>query len=91
MADTNHKSQNNVFCKYKDILGKPNEGVHKYRLFGIAILDVLVVVAFVYLFTYYTNYPFWPTLAVTFFLGIFLHRLFCVRTGVDKMLFPDDA
>ena len=27
-------------CKYKDIFGKPNEGVHKYRLFNIAIVDM---------------------------------------------------
>ena len=27
-------------CKYKDIFGKPNEGVHKHRLFNIAIVDM---------------------------------------------------
>jgi hypothetical protein len=91
MTDTNHKSQNNVFCKYKDILGKPNEGVHKYRFFGFAIVDVLLVFPFVYIFTYYTNYSFWKTLVVTFLIGIFLHRLFCVRTRIDKILFPYDA
>ena len=27
-------------CKYKDILGKPKEGGHKYRFMNIAILDM---------------------------------------------------
>lgn len=27
-------------CEYKDIFGIPNEGVHSYRLFNIAIVDV---------------------------------------------------
>ena len=31
-------------CKYSDILGKPNETVHSYRLFGIAILDVIMTI-----------------------------------------------
>ena len=29
------------FCKHKDIFGKPNEGVHKYKIMNIAIVDVL--------------------------------------------------
>jgi len=30
-------------------------------------------------------------LAVLFLSGIVVHRIFCVRTGVDKMLFPEDS
>lgn len=29
-------------CKYKDALGEPGKGIHSYRLFGIAIADVLM-------------------------------------------------
>ena len=29
------------FCKYKDILGKPGEGLHSYRIYNISVLDVL--------------------------------------------------
>ena len=32
------------FCKYKDILGKPGEGVHSYRLFDIAVIDVVLTI-----------------------------------------------
>lgn len=90
MPNSNNNYQIAELCKYKDVFGKPNEGVHKYRIFGIAIVDAVFTIVFVYLFTYYSKYSFWPTLAFTFFLGIFMHRLFCVRTTLDKMLFPDD-
>ena len=31
-----------MFCKYRDIIGKVGEGIHSYRLFNIAVLDVVV-------------------------------------------------
>ena len=90
MPNSNDKNQNSGFCKYKNLLGKPKEGLRKYRIFDISIMDTVVVIAFVFGLTYFMKYSFWPTLAFTFFLGIFLHRLFCVRTGIDRMLFPDE-
>jgi hypothetical protein len=74
-------------CKYKDILGKPNQGVHSYRIFNIAIVDVLLTILGAYLISYFSNYKFIYTLIGMFILGIVLHRLFCVRTTVDKLLF----
>lgn len=74
-------------CKYKDILGKPNQGVHSYRIFNIAIVDVLLTILGAYLISYFSNYNFIYTLIGMFILGIVLHRLFCVRTTVDKLLF----
>ena len=32
------------FCKYKDLFGKPGEGVHSYRIFNIAIVDVILTI-----------------------------------------------
>jgi len=29
------------FCKYKDSLGIPKKGLHSYRVYDIAIMDVL--------------------------------------------------
>ena len=74
-------------CKYKDILGKPNQGVHSYRIFNIAIVDVLLTILGAYILSIFTNYKFIYTLIGMFILGIILHRLFCVRTTVDKLLF----
>jgi hypothetical protein len=39
----------NPLCKYKDMFGKPNTGVHKYRLFNIAVVDVLATIAVAFL------------------------------------------
>jgi len=79
----------NPLCKYKDLFGKPKEGLRKYRIAGIAILDTLVVIMIGILFSYMTGTPLLPTLAVLFISGIIVHRLFCVRTGIDRILFPD--
>ena len=38
-----------MLCKYKDILGKVGQGVHSYRLFGIAIVDVLLTILGAYI------------------------------------------
>ena len=76
-------------CKYKDIFGQPGKGVHQYRIFDIAIVDVLVVVLFGWIISYVTHYRLAYVLAGVFLLGIVAHRLFCVRTKVDRLLFPD--
>ena len=74
-------------CKYKDIFGKPNQGLHKYRIFNIAIVDVLLTILAAYIISYFTNYELIYTLIFMFILGIISHRIFCVRTTVDKVLF----
>ena len=33
------------FCKYANILGEPNKGIHKYRFMGVAIVDVIMTIA----------------------------------------------
>jgi len=75
-------------CKYKDIFGKPGEGVHSYRIANIAIVDVILTVLAAYLISYATSSNFYIILLILFALGIILHRLFCVRTTIDKLLFP---
>ena len=74
-------------CKYKNALGEPNKGIHSYRLFGVAIADVIMTILGAYLISYFFKISFTYTAIILFGLGIVLHRLFCVRTTVDKMLF----
>jgi hypothetical protein len=74
-------------CKYKDILGKPNQGVHSYRIFNIAIVDVLLTIIAAYILSIVTGYKIIYTLIFMFILGIISHRIFCVRTTIDKLLF----
>ena len=74
-------------CKYKNLFGKPGEGLRKYRVFDIAIYDTSIVIIIGFLFSYFTGYNIWLTLAVLFISGIIVHRMFCVRSGIDKLLF----
>lgn len=79
----------NTLCQYKNILGEPNTNFRKIRIFDISVIDVVVVVIFCYYISIYLKKPFWITLVIIFILGIIIHRLFCVRTRVDRWLFPD--
>jgi hypothetical protein len=74
-------------CKYKNALGEPNKRIHSYRLFGIAIADVIMTILGAYLISYFFNISFTYTSLILFGLGIILHRIFCVRTTLDKLLF----
>lgn len=77
-------------CKYKNSLGIPNQGIHSYRFLGVAIVDVLFVVLFAVALKFLLNksYSFmFMVMGITFVLGIVLHRLFCVNTTVNKLLF----
>jgi len=75
-------------CKYKNALGIPDKGIHSYRLFSIAIFDVIMTIILAFLISYFFKISFFYTLIFLFILGIILHRLFCVRTTIDKLLFP---
>jgi hypothetical protein len=74
--------------KYSNILGEPGTGAHKYRLFSVAIVDVIMTIIGGILISRVSGWPLWIVLAVLFLSGILLHRLFSVRTTVDKLLFP---
>ena len=76
-----------MLCKYKDIFGISGEGLHKYRIFNIAIVDVSLTIIISLLFSYIFNINFILTLIIFFLLGIILHRIFCVKTTIDKLLF----
>ena len=77
------------FCKYKNSLGMPNKGVHSYRFMGLAIVDVSMTILVAILIAYFFNLSYVGTCISLFVFGIILHRLFCVRTTIDKLLFPN--
>lgn len=81
--------------KYKNILGEPKKGIHSYRFFGVAIMDVIMTIIGALLLSWIfqsntLNFQtqFLLTLGILFISGIILHHLFYVRTTVDKLLFP---
>ena len=77
-----------MFCKYKNIFGKVGEGIHSFRLFNISIVDVLIVIFLAYfIHLFIPSYNFIYILILLFVIGIIIHRLFCVQTTIDKLLF----
>lgn len=76
-----------MFCQYKDSLGIPETGFHTHYM-GIAIMDVVATLVLTEMVVYFFNTPRLLTLGALLITGVVLHRLFCVRTVVDKYLFP---
>ena len=85
-------------CKYRNIFGEPKTGLHNYRIFNIAVFDVLATllvsviihqVIIVEWLKMYSIIKLWMVIVFMFVLGILLHQLFCVRTTVDKLLFDE--
>lgn len=74
-------------CRYANFLGRPGEGVHVH-VFGIAAFDVLATILAAYVLHRATgtlSLAAW--LAIAFAAGVVAHRIFCVRTTVDRALF----
>ena len=67
-------------CAYKDIFGKPNEGLHSYRFLNIAVVDLLMTIAFAKWFSYYYEYNFALVFFILLIISILSHWLFCVDT-----------
>ena len=78
-----------MLCKYKDSLGKPRKGIHKYRIFNIAIVDVLLTLLLAGVISYLFHSNFFIVLIIVFLIGILLHYLFCVKTTIHIFLFGD--
>jgi hypothetical protein len=85
-------------CQYKTTLGEPRKGIHSYRLFGVAIIDVFMTILGAFILWLLLRgrirflkgtIGFFILLVSLFALGILLHRFFCVKTTVDKLLFPE--
>ena len=78
-----------MFCKYKDIFGIPGKGVHKYRVGGLALVDVVLTILLGYYIHKHqkTKYSLLTILIGLFIIGIIFHWLFCVDTALNKKLF----
>lgn len=76
-------------CQYSDLFGKPNTGLHTYRFLNIAIVDVIAT----FLLGIFIKEYFLKDTSILyiniflFILGIIIHRMFCVETTIDKILF----
>ena len=76
-------------CRYKNIIGEPGTGIHKYRIMNIAVVDVIVTLLIAFVLSKVFRNSFLFSLAYLVLIMIIAHRIFCVRTTTDKLLFPD--
>jgi hypothetical protein len=76
-----------IFAKYKDIFGSPGTGVHSYRIFDIAVVDMAFTIILIIVLVITTGKNPLLITAACFGTGIVAHRLFCVRTTIDHILF----
>ena len=83
-------------CAYKDIFGKPGQGIHSLRIpfpgtkNGIALVDTVLTLLAAYLFCVWKyKKPSMINVAAVFFIlviaSIFIHRLFCVETALERL------
>jgi hypothetical protein len=76
-------------CKYRDINGRPGEAQHAKRIGAFALFDVLVSIACAALTAYLFNWNFAVVLTLIIIAGILVHRLFCVNTALNVMIFGE--
>ena len=69
------------------IFGEPHKGIHAYRFMNIAIVDVVFTLLAAWLIAQSWHIPLVPVLFACFLAGIIAHRIFHVRTTVDRWLF----
>jgi Kef-type K+ transport system membrane component KefB len=72
---------------FDDIIGVPNVGIHSYKIFGISYIDVVVVLIGAIMIAWFMKWSYVKTIVGTFILGIVVHKLLCVRSTVDKLIF----
>jgi hypothetical protein len=77
-------------CKYKNLFGLVGQGIHAFKIYGISVWDTLIVLICAIIIAWVSKWSYLYTIIGLFIIGIFFHRLFCVRTAVDKLLFPDN-
>jgi hypothetical protein len=74
-------------CEFRDMFGKPGEGVHSFRVFDIAVVDVILTFLLAWGVSELLHVNYWVVLLALFLTAIILHRLFCVNTTVNVALF----
>ena len=73
-------------CPHKYIFGVPNTGFHSYRVFGLALGDLLGTILIAWLSSYLTHTDFWWNLLGWFVAGEIMHWYFGTPTAFLKMI-----
>jgi len=73
--------------QYSNILGAPGTGIHSIRIFDLAVMDIVLTFVLAFIINKFIKQNYFIVLIACFVLGILLHRLFGVRTTIDKKIF----
>jgi hypothetical protein len=76
-----------MLCEYKDLFGKPNEGFHKTRLFGLAAYDLIGTIILIIVISVLSGINILSVALFVSVLTILMHRVFCVNTTLNKKIF----
>jgi hypothetical protein len=76
-----------MLCKYRDLFGVPGQGLHSIRLFNIALIDTLSTLLLGVILAYYFRLNVLWVWFGLFVAGILVHRLFCVNSTVNTLIF----
>ena len=74
-------------CSYSNIFGAPKEGLHSYRIFNIAIVDLGLTIIAAIILSYAFDYSILIVFLILMIVGILLHKLFCVKTTITNFIF----
>lgn len=77
------------FAKYSNIFGEPKKGFHAYRIADVAIGDLIGTAAISGLISYKYDFSFFLVFLFFMVLAIAFHRLFCVNTTINKLIFGE--
>lgn len=76
-----------MLCSYRHIFGEERKGFHSLRLFDIAIGDVVLTLLLSLFISYVSKISFVITTIMVFIVGIVIHRIFCVNTKINTLIF----
>jgi hypothetical protein len=73
--------------QYRNIFGAPRTGVHSYRWFDLAVVDVAATILVAIIISALADISLVYTLIALFATGIIAHRLFHVNTTISTLIF----
>ena len=78
-----------MLCQYKDIFGKPHQGMHSYRIGPFAAVDLLATLVAALIIGFILKTSITQTIlifAALWVLGVIFHAVFCVSTPLTRLL-----
>lgn len=76
-----------MLCDYRHIFGVEGQGAHSIRILNIAVVDLLATLLVGALIAYYFKFNLYLTWLVLLIVGILVHRLFCVNSTINMLIF----